>query len=273
MKLENMYRVTVYKFLLEYLDNIQLPFPNSDSEGNMHLSQKKFSYILEFFCIILNNLEANLNSDTYYFMMLFDQNMIESKEYLARINLDLGEDLSKSIFKLSEIRNKKPNSNSNVVREIINISTSLSEKMVPNLLTSPLDLNHHTGRSVFLSYSFDDRLYSLGLYFLCQMNGIKLYVDWLHNDKIERGEQLKRILNNAQENCDTLLFLRTASSELGTRGNHNIKQWCAWEIGNFYNNHKDTRFDRKVYIDMYDSKKANNKLLDDFKLINNISEL
>lgn len=89
----------------------------------------------------------------------------------------------------------------------------------------------------FLSHAYEDRAYCYGLYLIFKDTDTLLYVDWMHSEKaIEKDDfiELKKKLSNVLLNSDYFLFLRTISSELHVRGNHQIRQWCSWEIGNFY---------------------------------------
>lgn len=63
----------------------------------------------------------------------------------------------------------------------------------------------------------------------------------------------KSKLESALADSDQFLFLRTTNSELRVRGNNNsVRQWCAWEIGNYYTKHKD----EKYYTSIYDRSKS-----------------
>lgn len=71
----------------------------------------------------------------------------------------------------------------------------------------------------------------------------------------------KKILEDELNRSKQLLFLRTINSELRIRGNHNIRRWCSWEIGNFYTKHSD----EKYYTSFYDTTEPSNDILDTFK--------
>ena len=69
-------------------------------------------------------------------------------------------------------------------------------------------------------------------------------------------------LEDALKDSNQFLFLRTTNSELRIRGNNNsIRQWCAWEIGNFYTKHKE----EKYYTSFYDKTEPRNDILDTFR--------
>jgi len=86
---------------------------------------------------------------------------------------------------------------------------------------------------IFLSYAYTDQLFTISLFKYFYDNNIYLYVDWMHNGKLKTNS-LKDKLISELETSNQILFLRTLSSELKLRGgNHQIRQWCAWEIGCF----------------------------------------
>lgn len=57
----------------------------------------------------------------------------------------------------------------------------------------------------------------------------------------------KEKLEEALKDSNQFLFLRTTNSELRIRGNNSIRQWCAWEIGNFYTKHKEEKYYTSFY--------------------------
>lgn len=111
---------------------------------------------------------------------------------------------------------------------------------------SSLSVKEHS--MVFLSYAFEDHLYTIGLFYYFYSKGIYLYIDWLHNDEISDGAILKDLLYSEMNKCKQLLFLQSINMELNLSGNLSIKPWCAWEIGSFYR--KNTGED-KFYISLY----------------------
>ncbi len=54
--------------------------------------------------------------------------------------------------------------------------------------------------------------------------------------------------------------MRTAASELQVKHGVSIKQWCSWEIGNFYSVDKNNKFILNFY-----SNNIPNQILDTFK--------
>lgn len=112
-------------------------------------------------------------------------------------------------------------------------------------LDIPIDHYLDTGEKfTFLSYAFHDKLVSFLLFLEAKTEGIVLYVDWMYSsDLSEDSERLKNNLNYFLNASNKLLFLRSVNSELNTyvtmyglfRENKKmVRQWCSWEIGNFY---------------------------------------
>lgn len=115
-------------------------------------------------------------------------------------------------------------------------------------------------KQTFLSYAYDDKGLTLALFYYFWNNSGFLYVNWMHNGVNDNGLVTKEILEEALEKSNQLLFLRTVNSELRIRGNYSIRQWCAWEIGNFYAKNKG----KKYYTSFYDKIESSNDMLDTF---------
>lgn len=116
---------------------------------------------------------------------------------------------------------------------------------------------------IFLSYAYYDAglTFALFLYFL--KNGAFLYVNWMWEGANSSGRITKATLNKELNNSKQFLFLRTIASELRVRGgNHSIRQWCSWEIGNYYAKNPGSKF----LLDFYDFELPyKNDMLDTFK--------
>lgn len=122
---------------------------------------------------------------------------------------------------------------------------------------------------IFLSYAYTDQLFTISLFKYFYDNNIYLYVDWMHNGKLKTNS-LKDKLISELETSNQILFLRTLSSELKLRGgNHQIRQWCAWEIGcfDYINQYRNNRFFINYYID---SVFPQSDLIDGFKVMTKI---
>lgn len=130
-----------------------------------------------------------------------------------------------------------------------------------------LEKNYSKKKQVFLSYAYEDKLYTIALFFFFQRYDIFLYVDWMNNGKNNEGIKLKRKLHDALNKSEYLIFLRTPNSELKIGGNYYIRPWCSWELGNFYDRlgSKD-----KYFIDLYEHGEIDNLQLAGIKLLTNV---
>lgn len=152
------------------------------------------------------------------------------------------------------------------------IDGKYSENSIPKWL-SKLNSKYRPKNmpKVFLSHAYTDQLFTIALFKCLYDNGIYLYVDWMHNTKMQTlklKDSLIRELNSSHQ----ILFLRTLNSELKLRGGNNqIRQWCAWEIGCFdcinqYNNNNN-----KFYFNVYiDSTTPRSDMIDGYKPITGI---
>lgn len=96
----------------------------------------------------------------------------------------------------------------------------------------------------FLSYAFHDKLVSFLLFLEAKTEDIVLFVDWMYSsDLSQEPDKLKKNLNYFLNASNKLLFLRSVNSELHTyvktyglfrQNKRMVRQWCSWEIGNYY---------------------------------------
>lgn len=99
-------------------------------------------------------------------------------------------------------------------------------------LPSYMKSNESNLPEVFASYAYDDKFFTILIFFEFYFQGIYLYFDWMHHDKLE-GEMIKSELTEEMRNAEQLLFLRSAQTELKLPGRM-IRGWCSWDLGNFY---------------------------------------
>lgn len=112
----------------------------------------------------------------------------------------------------------------------------------------------------FLSYAYVDKGLTLGLFFYFLINHGFLYVNWMWFGSSSSAAHIKAELEKELEKSSQFLFLRTMNSELNIRSGGMVRQWCAWEIGNFYTKHKDEKF----LTNFYDSPYTSSDLLNNF---------
>lgn len=113
----------------------------------------------------------------------------------------------------------------------------------------------------FLSYAYYDKGLTQALFYYFWKRSGFLYVNWMWDGVNNHSSATKEKLEDVLKYSNQFLFLRTTNSELRIRGNHSIRQWCAWEIGNFYTKHKE----EKYYTSFYDKIEPQNDILDTFK--------
>lgn len=204
------------------------------------------------------------NKDIFDERDLSDNTEFDERDINKKINFFY--DSWKTIFLKKVEKNKKVSSvkysyfhlieslfseiNKNFFHEIENVANLfLKEVFDGKQVNNKIDLirvftNKHTLESsskikfkkiVFLSYAFDDRLYTLLLFVLAKNHNVFLFVDWMINEKEELdGSKLKKNLLLALNDSDELLFLRTLNSEFDIRGSAQVRQWCSWELGVFH---------------------------------------
>lgn len=112
----------------------------------------------------------------------------------------------------------------------------------------PIRDREREGRpQVFLSHAYVDKLYTAALFEYFYARGVYLYVDWMHQGQQNDGRRLKQLLKSELDESSQLLFLRTVNSELNIQGQHIIRHWCAWEIGNYYGQQSDEKYIVNLY--------------------------
>ena len=117
-------------------------------------------------------------------------------------------------------------------------------------------------KQTFLSYAYYDKGLTQALFYYFWLRSGFLYVNWMWDGVNNHSSATKEKLEDALKDSDQFLFLRTTNSELRIRGNNNsIRQWCAWEIGNFYTKHKEDKY----YTSFYDKTEPRNDILDTFR--------
>lgn len=127
-------------------------------------------------------------------------------------------------------------------------------------------------KHVFLSYAFDDFLYTMSLFVYFYKHKIILYVDWMYNDSLSDGIALKKSLNSALASSEQLLFLRTINSELNISGSQYIRPWCSWETGNFFSRETRISNPEKYFINLYGKLPIDNMQLHGFYLLTDIDK-
>lgn len=162
--------------------------------------------------------------------------------------------------------NKKISNNNSFkvfFKYLLNAIAEYQEEVIKANFIKTEDISHiRFGKNqTFLSYAYYDKGLTQALFYYFWLRSGFLYVNWMWNGVNSNSSITKKILEDELNRSNQLLFLRTINSELRTPGNHNIRQWCSWEIGNFYTKHSD----EKYYTSFYDTIEVKNDILDTFK--------
>ena len=156
---------------------------------------------------------------------------VDLKEKVIQLKTGLGRLIPNNSQNNNQKEEKPRNIFYGIIKELCSFNNALfsgnAEPFFPGTGTMP---------QVFLSHAYIDKLYSYVLFQFFLEKGIYLYVDWMHEEAQTDGRQLKNILNKELSHSEQLLFLRTTNSELCIQGQHYIRPWCMWEIGNYYRN-------------------------------------
>lgn len=164
----------------------------------------------------------------------------------------------------------------NIKGKILSINLSLQElqekvitKHVDNIKKAILKRENylHSLPKVFLSYAYKDMGLSFALFLYCLSHDVFLFVDWMWNTSKEEGKKVKEIIEEELDTSSQLLFTLTPASELNAHGYHTIRQWCAWEIGNFFTKRKE----EKYYVNFY-PKHTKNNFIDTLKPLHGIKD-
>lgn len=242
------YRINLFKVLQEQV--------GSRSE--------ELSYKLEKAIVLLDKLEYLIENE-----IEFKSTLQQNKEKLFTDDSFVGE-LEKTLISKLDALLEKEKSGKSILNDLFTyIDEYLLVKQYTELFTEVEKISS-AANIVFLSYAYVDKSYTIGLFYFFLTNGVYLYVDWMHNKKISSGEILKNKLSQALKNANQFLFLDTANSQLAMQGSYIIRQWCAWEVGNYYKFNINQDLQRKFYLTIYYEdqlikRKRQNLLLADFK--------
>lgn len=256
--MESLSRLSIYRYLLT----------NNELENN----GDELRNILYKYIHVLENLEESLLTQDIVYA---DENEFEQQFEVARWKEIIR---TKAEFfddkkTRDEILGKEIIKPVDVYKQYIIMTKTLigeSNKFFLNMELKKEFFEENTS-NVFLSYAFDDRLYTYALYIYMKSRGVNLFVDWMHNGAINDGRQIKRNISKEIEKADQFLFMRTMNSEFNVRGG-NIRQWCAWELGQFYNYSKGE--DNAFVINLYSkNNKTNsqNNMLHGMKVLSSIN--
>lgn len=208
---------------------------------------------------IINDVERMPQMEEY--QGIFDRNVNEVQDllFVQRITNQMQQQMSEKMGK--EL------SSSNLFkiyfRYLLKAIADYQEEVIEaNFIGLSYDETIRTARKqTFLSYAYNDKGLTQALFYYFWLRSGFLYVNWMWDGVNNHSSVTKEKLEDVLKDSNQFLFLRTTNSELRIRGNNSIRQWCAWEIGNFYTKHKD----EKYYTSFYDKTEPQNDILDTFR--------
>lgn len=228
-----------------------------------YLSVKNMYYdsarLIRGFEDIINNGERMPQMEEY--QGIFDRNANEVQDllFVRRITNQMQQ-------QMSEKTGKEPSSSysfKRYFRYLLKAIADYQEKVIKtNFIRISDDESIRTARKqTFLSYAYYDKGLTQALFYYFWFRFGFLYVNWMWDGLNNHSSATKEKLEEVLKDSNQFLFLRTTNSELRIRGNNSIRQWCAWEIGNFYTKHKEKKF----YTSFYDKTAPRNDILDTFR--------
>ena len=181
---------------------------------------------------LIKNLENRPDDEkrNFSFRSLYNENLrnVEHDSFIGSVQVEMQHSFEDGKFNYDQLLNR-------LIRSIASYQNRIIGKYL-FLFSTDSSVRLRSNRpQIFLSYAYLDRGLSLALFYYFLRNKAFLYVDWMWRGAVGNGRQLKCDLNRALCRSNQLLFLQTPNSELKIQGGNGcIRQWCAWEIGNFY---------------------------------------
>ncbi len=246
--------------LIESGDRI-VRFRDSPSVMNMYYNSAR---LIQGFEDIINNGERMPQMEEYQEIFNRNANEVQDLLFVRRITNQMQQ-------QMSEKTGKEPSSSNTFkryFRYLLKAIVDYQEKVIKaNFIRLSDDESIRTVRKqTFLSYAYYDMGLTQALfYYFWQRSGF-LYVNWMWDGLNNHNSVTKEKLEEVLKDSNQFLLLRTTNSELWIRGNNSIRQWCAWEIGNFYTKHKE----EKYYTSFYDKTVPRNDILDTFRPMNEV---
>lgn len=250
-------RTGLYRLAVERLDDFGAVFSNIDFIKQIFQDSASIIEPIE------NILSSNEKNQLSLFYRYFEEGLKKVKDDSFK------EYIYSSISKKmdEEIRNKPEDYFEYLSAFLISSIAKYQNRIIEkNYIKSEEFLNNSLPKpglpKTFLSYAFDDKGLSLALYFYFALRGGFLYVDWMWHGKIKNSKLLKESIYYEISSSDQFLFARTTASELQVKNGVTIRQWCSWEIGNFYSKDKDKKFMIAFY-----NPNTTNQILETFKIM------
>jgi hypothetical protein len=136
-------------------------------------------------------------------------------------------------------------------------STTLFKTARMLVEASTQEFASHKNYDVFLSHSIADAEIILGVKLLLEDKGLKVYVDWIEDSKLDRSKvnaATAEILRHRMRSCKSLIYVHSTNS--------GQSKWMPWELG-FFDGHngavamlpvtqsEQNDFDGQEYLGLY----------------------
>lgn len=230
-----------------------IKFKDYSSVKNMYYDSAR---LIRGFEDIINKEEYKESQSGYKTLFKDNAREIKNKDFVQKISYTIEKNI---------VNKKISNNNSFKVffKYLLNAIAEYQEEVIKANFIKIEDISHiRFGKNqTFLSYAYYDKGLTQALFYYFWLRSGFLYVNWMWNGVNSNSSITKKILEDELNRSNQLLFLRTINSELRTPGSYNVRQWCSWEIGNFYTKHSD----EKYYTSFYDTIEVKNDILDTFK--------
>lgn len=93
-------------------------------------------------------------------------------------------------------------------------------------ITESFRYDEHDKYDLFISHSFSDKDLVVGLRYLFDKAGYKVYIDWIEDSHLNRNNVTKQtaaVIKNRIKCCKGLAYISTE--------NITSSKWCPWELG------------------------------------------
>lgn len=130
-------------------------------------------------------------------------------------------------------------------KKFMQIERNVNNSILKNVINDPHNVvnlqNQEQLPQVFLSYPVKDLLLAIMLFYYLYYRGIYLYVDYMHNSRLN-NLQLKMVLKQELDISNQLLLIDGRNNRITLDSKTYIRPWCAWEIGLYFENNRHNMF-------------------------------
>lgn len=262
--MENLTRAELFRLVADEKNRIIMDELFIDADIIIDVFNASANFIEPFEKVVI---ESRENVDTFMNMLEENVSGIENREFR--------EYLRKEYYSKNKVYDKLWEFN-DCFNHLVRVIATYHSKILGELYKFALkdkkysiDPQKFRGEmpQTFLSYAYTDKGATLGLYLYFLKHGGFLYVDWMWSGSLS-GVNIKSKIHEELRKSTQFLFFRSPNSELALKsGSRMIRQWCSWEIGNYYNLNENKKF----YTNFYRPRKPSNDILDDFNQAHYVS--